>query len=163
MFTKLQAAESKGVDKAGKRFLRAWTILRSLAGSSPAGSPVPAWLEEWVLSGILGGWLAEAGWDPQTPAPALFAVLMSIPEKPARVDWVSLFSHPAAERLFGVHAFEGARWFRKESLEMFVSCVSILLRARGRKAPISAPILDAARSAGYRWEDFLRALQSPGR
>jgi hypothetical protein len=155
--------KARGADEAGKRFLWAWTILRPLAGSSPAESPVPAWLEEWMLADILGMWLAGAGWDEQTPSPALFGILMSIPEKPAKIDWGSHFSHPAAERLFGVHAFEGARWFRKESLEMFASCVSILLRARGKKAPRTSSVLAAAKSSGYRWEDFLKSLKSPAR
>jgi hypothetical protein len=158
MFKELQEDfESKAKDEAAKAFLRAWTILRSLAGSLPAVSPVPAWLEEWMLVDTLGGWLKGAGWDQQTPSPALFGVLMSIPEKPARIDWGSLFSHPAAERLFGVHAFEGTRWFRKESLEMFASCVSLL---RGRRP---SKLLSAARSTGYRWEDFLTSLKSPAR
>ncbi|MGA2639883.1 MAG: alpha-amylase family glycosyl hydrolase [Spirochaetia bacterium] len=155
--------QARIADQAEKAFLWAWTILRPLAGSLPAESPVPAWLEEWMLADILGGWLASAGWDAQTPTPALFAVLMSIPSKPARIDWNSLLSHPAAERLFGVNLFEGARWFRKESLEMFASCVSMLLRAQHRKAPKTSPLIDAARSAGYRWEDFLRTLRSPAR
>jgi glycosidase len=172
MFEQLQAGfralesprgKAKIADEAVKRFLRAWTILRPMAGSSPAASAVPAWLEEWMLADILGGWLAGSGWDAQTPTTAFFSILLSIPEKPARIDWGSLFSQPAAERLFGVHAFEGTRWFRKESLEMFASCVSILRRAQGRRAPKTAPFLDTARSTGYRWEEFLRILQSPAR
>ena len=173
MFEELRASlEEAGADEeqAGKAFLRAWAILRPLAGPLPAGSPVPAWLVEWMLADFLAAWLARAGWDGQTSVPALFDVLLSIPERPASgrrpavsIDWLSLLSHPSAERLFGVHAFERARWFRKESVEMFASCVSILFRAQGRKAPKTSPLLDAARSAEYRWDALLRALRPPAR
>jgi hypothetical protein len=161
IFEKLQAAGTKTANEADRRLVRAWNILRPLAGSAAAESPVPAWLEEWMLGGILAGWLAEGGWDGQTPAASLFAVLLSIPEKTkskgraaVSLDWVSVFTHPSAERLFGVHEFEGARWFRKESMEMFASCVTIL---RGVK---TAKLLDAAEKSGFKWPDFLRALQA---
>jgi hypothetical protein len=114
-------------------------------------------MDEWMLADILAGWLAEAGYDRQTPTPALFAVLLSIPEKRRTIDWKSLFAHPAAQRLFGVHDFEGTRWFRKESLEMFAACVTVLRRVKTRK------LLEAARTAEYRWDDFLTSLQAPAR
>jgi hypothetical protein len=139
------------------RFLRAWRILKPLAGSVPAVSPVPSWMEEWMLGDILAAGLAEAGYDGQTPTPALFAVLLSIPEKPRTIDWALLFAHPAAERLFGVHEFEGTRWLRKESLQMFAACVTTLRRAT------TAKLLAAAKSAEYRWDDFLTLLSTPSR
>jgi hypothetical protein len=147
------------LDESGApdRFLRAWRILRPLAGSVPAESPVPSWMEEWMLGDILAAGLAEAGYDGQTPTPALCAVLLSIPEKPRTIDWASLFAHPAAARLFGVHEFEGTRWFRREALEMFAACVTILRRAK------TAKLLAAAKSAEYRWDDFLKLLKTPAR
>ncbi|MGO9307528.1 MAG: alpha-amylase family glycosyl hydrolase [Spirochaetia bacterium] len=165
---RLEAAGAKE-EEAGRAFLRAWTMLRPLAGAHPAGSPVPAWLAEWMLVDFLAAWLARAGWDAQTPIPALFDLLLSIPEgavsggRPAvSVDWLTLLSHPSAERLFGVHAFEGMQWFRKESLEMFASCVSILFRAWGRRVPKTSALLDAAGSSGYRWDELLKALPPAG-
>jgi hypothetical protein len=163
MFEQLAAAESKAADESTRRFLRSWTILRPLAGSIPFESPVPSWLEEWMLAGVLGDWLAVGGWDGQTPAPALFALLMSVPDTPAKIDWSSLFLHPAAERLFGVHEFEGTRWFRKEALEMFVSCLAALFRSRGRRAPKTSSLIAAAESSGYKWQEFLTTLKAPAR
>jgi glycosidase len=157
MFTKLGETGSKAADEAGMRFLRAWRILRPLAGSAPAQSPVPAWMDEWMLADICAGWLAEAGFDGQTPIPALFGVLMSIPEKRRTIDWSSLLAHPVAERLFGVHTFEGTRWFRREALEMFARCVAILRRVK------TAKLVEAAKAAEYRWDDFLKSLGAPAR
>ena len=72
--------------------------------------------------------------------PALFAVLLSIPEKPRTIDWGKLLRQPAAERLLAVHSFEGVRWFRKESLEMLAACAALLRRMKTKK------ILDAAQA-----------------
>jgi hypothetical protein len=146
MFRKLSAAASKNA------FLRAWAILRPIAGSVPAESPVPAWIEEWMLGDMLGSWLSEAGFDRQTPIAALFAVLLSIPERQRTLDWGAVLRHPAAERLLGVHAFEGTRWFRKESLEMLAACVTALRKTKTDR------LLAAAGAAAYRWDDFLTAL-----
>jgi hypothetical protein len=114
-------------------------------------------MDEWMLADICAGWLAEAGFDGQTPIPALFGVLMSIPEKRRTIDWSSLLAHPVAERLFGVHTFEGTRWFRREALEMFARCVAILRRVK------TAKLVEAAKAAEYRWDDFLKSLGAPAR
>jgi glycosidase len=165
-----EAAIREETADAGRALLRAWALLRPLAGSEPAHSAVASWLEEWMLADIVSGYLGSAGLDREVPIPALFSVLLSIPEKlksrgrpPVKVTWSVLLGHADAERVLGVHAFEGKRWFRKEALEMFVSCVTVLLRAQGRRAPAAARILKCARDAGYRWEEFLRAVRTPAR
>ena len=146
MFAALSAAAEKDA------FLRAWAVLRPLAGPAPAESPVPAWMEEWMLVDLVADGLAKTGFDRQTPVPALFAVLLSIPEKPRTINWGKLLKEPAAERLLGVHVFEETRWFRKESLEMLAACAALLRRVKTDK------LLDAAKAAGYRWDDFLTRL-----
>ena len=110
-----------------------------------------------MLTDILAGRLAEAGFDGQTPMPALFAVLLSIPVKRRTMNWGAVLLHPAAERLLGVHAFEGTRWFRKESLDMFAACVAVLFRVK------TGRLVDSARKAGYRWDDFLTSMKAPAR
>jgi glycosidase len=155
--------KARTLTKAERAFLWAWTILRPLGGSNPNESPLPTWLVEWMLAGFLCDWLAKAGWDDQTSIPALFSVLMSIPETTANIDWNFLLSQPAAKQLFGVHTFEGTQWFRKESLHMFASCVAILMLSQGGPQPKTSALLDAAEASGYRWEEFLKALEHPQR
>jgi glycosidase len=163
-FRKLAAQER--LERAGdfeKALIRAWLVLRSLAGAEPVAGPLPGWLDEWMLTDLLAGHLVRAGWDGQASqaAPALIALLMTLPEKgasPARrpVDWAALLTHPAAERLFSVHEFEGIRWFRKEGLEALGSAVAILRGARGM--PFKR-VLDAAEACGYRWDEMLSSLR----
>ena len=151
MFARLSAAAEKDA------FLRAWAILRPLAGPAPAGSPVPAWMEEWMLADLLADVLADTGFDRQTPVAALFAVLLSIPEKPRAITWDKVLKGPAVEKLLGVHSFEETKWFRKESLEMLAASVVLLRRVKTDK------LLDAAKAAEYRWNDFLKRLETPAR
>ncbi len=145
-----------------RALLRAWLVLRPLAGPDPAHSPMPGWLDEWMLTDLLAGHLEQAGWDPQASqaAPALIAMLMTLTEKPPRVEWAELLSHPSAERLLGVHEFEGTRWFRKESLEALGSAVAVLLGVRGMPFP---QVLQDAEACGWRWDELLRSLKTPKR
>ena len=161
--------------KMERAILWAWSLLRPLAGTPSAGSPaagipaadspVPGWVEEWMLTDILGGFLARAGWDAavSAAAPALFSLLLALPEKAARVDWAKVFSRADAERLVGVHSFEGVRWFRKEALEAFTAAAVIVWTSRGSRPPKMQRVLDAAAAAGYKWEEFLKAPLAPAR
>jgi hypothetical protein len=174
LFKELSAAPSpKKAQEMERAMLWAWILLRPLAGTPAAGSaaasspvansPLPGWIEEWMLTDILGGWLARSGWDAAASgaAPALFSLLLALPEKAARMDWAKVFSRPDAERLFGVHSFEGVRWFRKEALEAFTAAAVIVWKSRGSRPPKTQGVLDAAAAAGYRWEEFLKDPLAP--
>ena len=166
LFKELSAGSPpKKAQKMELAMLRAWMLLLPLAGASAAESPLPGWIDEWMLTDILGGWLAHSGWDAQTSeaAPALFSLLLTLPEKAARMDWKTVLSRPDAERLFGVHTFEGIRWFRKEALEAFTAAAAIVMKSRRTRPPKMQGILDAGKAAGYRWEEFLSALPAPAR
>ena len=143
----------------------AWVLLRPLAGSAPAESPVAGWIDEWMIGGMLGGMLERSGWDAEVSrsASALVDLLLALPDKAARLDWKTLFARPAAVRLLGVHSFEGTTWFRKESLEAVTAAAAVILKLKGTRPPKMQPLLDAAETAGYRWESFVSALSSPAR
>ena len=136
---------------------RAWCVLRPLAGPSPASSPVPDWLEEWMLTDLLSDFLARAGADPDVcrAARALIATLMELPGKPRAVDWGALLATDAAPALLGVHEFDGTRWFRKEALGALVDACRAVRNEKPRK---SEPVLSAAARAGYKWDDLVKLV-----
>jgi hypothetical protein len=143
----------------------AWILLRPLAGSTPEESPVAGWIDEWMVRDILGGLLERSGWDAATSgnASALFDLLLALPAKAARLDWKTLLTRPDAAGLLGVHSFEGTLWLRKESLEAVTAAAAVILKLKGTRPPKMQPILDAAETAGYRWESFVSSLPSPAR
>ena len=177
----LSARKPRAAAPAAEQALRrAWQVLRPLAGADAANSPLPGWLDEWMLTDLLAGHLQRAGWDAQASqaAPALIALLMMIPEaqpkaasqrktpakaaarKPSprvQVDWKQLLSHAAAPRFLDVHEFEGTRWLRKESLQALAAAVAAVAGSTGAQA---APLLSAADAAGYRWDELLSSLAS---
>jgi glycosidase len=149
-------------------FLRTWKVLRPLRGPASIPSPLPSWLDEWMLSAALGDYLSDAGWDEQTSqaAPALIALLVNIEAraasaaKPPGEIWDTLFADPSAERVFGVHEFEGVRWFRMETFQLALACLEAALRADGFQVADPAPALAAAELCGYRWDELRRALSA---
>jgi hypothetical protein len=163
----------KGAGDRQRALLRAWLVLRPLAGPEPAQSPMPGWLDEWMLTDLLAGHLERAGWDRQASqaAPALIAMLMTLPEVPKprsasrqgsaspRLDWAALLSLPSAERLLGVHEFQGTRWFRKEALESLGAAAAILLETRGMRVLSFRRVMEAAEASGWRWDELLRSLR----
>jgi glycosidase len=152
-------------------FLHAWRILRPLRGSASSSSPLPSWIDEWMIGAPLGEFLKHAKWDGQasTAAPAIMELVLHAERQAAdaavataaprrMVTWAHLLSLPAAERVFGVNQFEGVRWLRKESLQIGLDCIRAALGADGIAVPESAPVLAAAEKCGYRWDELLHAL-----
>jgi glycosidase len=72
------AARPEGTPDRARAFLWPWTILRPLAHSGTADSPLPSWIEEWMLAPLLGDFLLKAGWDANAAgaAPALVALAL---------------------------------------------------------------------------------------
>ena len=163
-------------------FLWPWTILRPLCGPDVADSPLPSWLEEWMLAPILRDFLLRAAWpvNAAEAAPALIALalraesLCAAPRgaaspahrarkaapRPAPFPWKALLADQAAERFLRVNTFEGTRWFAKESLELLLDLLPATLSLDGFPGPATEPVLKAAAASGYRWDDFLAAIST---
>ncbi len=114
-----------------------------------------------------GSSFRHAGWDGQASdaAPALIELILDAEsraealERPRpALNWAELLGLQSAERVFGVNLFEGARWLRKESLQVAVDCIAAALRADDVPIADPAPVLTAAEACGYRWDELLRAL-----
>jgi hypothetical protein len=149
-------------------FLWPWTILRPLCGPGAADSPLPSWIEEWLLAPILRDFLLRAGWDAEAAGmtPALAALLLqaqSLDAEPEPFPWRVLFSDQAAERFLRVNTFEGVRWFGKEALALLLDALPVILTSEGLAVPDDAPVRAAAEKSGYRWDNFLAATgAAPG-
>ncbi len=163
-----RARESRSALAPDQRaFLWLWRLIRPLCGTAGAESPVFSWIDEWMLSPIMGGLLKQSGWDPEAAdcAGALMALIArtegeaSVRKRAAApTPWQNVFVDMNAERFLRVNLFNGVRWFSKEALELFARCLSTARRAEGRSVPDVTSLAAAAEKSGYRWDDFLAAL-----
>ncbi|HTP59589.1 MAG TPA: hypothetical protein VMM82_11770, partial [Spirochaetia bacterium] len=158
----VEAAPTTGTDNRAHAFLWLWTVIRPLCPEKAAECPALSWIDEWLLGDIMRGFLVHSSWSDRLadPAPGMLALLVRTGERITEVPlWPELLADPAAERFLEVNKFEGVRWFSKESIEVFVSCLAEICLAEGWKMPDGRVVLAAAEASGYRWADFLELLR----
>ena len=160
---KRQASEPEQLakDDPSRAFLRLWVLMRPLCGADPSSSPVLSWVDEWMLSDIMRGWLVRSGWTERfaLPAPGLLVFLLGADSRIAdNKQWPELLADAAAQRFLEVNLFNGARWFSREGIETMTACVSAIGSCEGWKKLNAKRIIRAAEASEYRWDDFLKSL-----
>ncbi len=147
--------------------------LLSWAALMPMGTRAAAWLDEWMLGGVLDECSRAMGRDPETArrSPALVALLLESGGRGMEAESLARLLRSAdAETFLRVNPFEGVRWFHKESLGILLDSLIAAGRANGPGGPASGAGLKRDRAAvsglaaaagksGYRWDGFLAALE----